>query len=300
VTLDTLLLELLNQRVAHPLLDSLALLLTTVGLAALPALAVPWWRSRRPLALALVLSQGAGLAAALLLQRLVARPRPEGVRVLLGQPDCFSFPSGHAVLTFAAAGALLLAPLPRRLRWSALLLAALVAASRVVVGHHWPSDVLAGAVLGVAIGLAAHGLVARGARGAARWRWLLWPQAALVVVLSLAAWLDLLGSLSVPLSDKALHFWLFGAISFWLALWWGGGGQLRRGWRRLPWAVLLPFGLAMAEEAAQAWTPNRSADLEDLGCDLAGMICCYLLARLLLALGQRRGSVRASARAPAA
>jgi undecaprenyl-diphosphatase len=289
--LDAALLQLLNHDLAHPLWDSLMILLTTAGLVALPLLVVPLWRGgRRPLAWALLLSQGAGLALCLVLQQAVGRIRPEQARVLLGQPDFFSFPSGHATLVFAAAAVLLPARLPAALRWGALLLAVAVSASRVAVGHHWPTDVLAGAVLGFGVGLASQGLLARGARGLARWRWLLWPQVALVVVVSHAAWLGLLVGLDVPFSDKQLHFGMFGAVAFWLALWWEGpdrpGGPLRLG-RWLPWSVLLPFGLALIEEAAQHWSPSRTADLTDLACDLAGMICCWGLAWLALRAERR-------------
>jgi hypothetical protein len=242
------------------------------------------------LARALLLSQGLGLACCLGLQELVARARPEQARVLLGQPDFHSFPSGHATLVFAAAAVLACSSLKAPLRWGAVVLAAAVSISRVAVGHHWPTDVLAGAVLGLGVGLACHGMLARQAHGSARWRWLLWLQVALVVVVSFAACLDLLGGLELPLSDKQLHFGMFGLITFWLALWWEHparrGGPLRLG-RWLPWAVLLPFGLALLEEIAQHMSPVRTADPLDLACDLAGMLCCWLLARVALRVERR-------------
>jgi undecaprenyl-diphosphatase len=286
MSFDLALLELLNTRLDNPVWDGGMILLTTAGLVALPALIPLLWRGRgRPVALALLLSQGAGLALCLLLQQTVARVRPEHARVLLGQPDCFSFPSGHATLVFGAAAVVTLSGLPRWLRWGAPMLALAVSFSRVAVGHHWPSDVLAGAVLGLGLGLASHGLLASGAQGLRRWRWLLWPQVAGVLVISFAAWLGLLTDLALPFSDKQLHFAMFGAVAFWLALWWDDprrpGGPLRLG-RFLPWAVLAPFGLAMIEEGAQALSPFRTADPVDLACDLAGMLCCYGLAWALL------------------
>lgn len=63
-----------------------------------------------------------------------------------------SFPSGHAAGSFAfAAFVSVIAP-----RWAPLALAwaALVAASRCVLGVHYPSDVLAGAALGTMVGIA--------------------------------------------------------------------------------------------------------------------------------------------------
>ena len=76
----------------------------------------------------------------------LSRPVPEP---LLEAPSTFSFPSGHATVSFACA-TLLAAAVPR-LRWPFYALAALIAFSRVYVGVHYPADVLAGALLGVAL-----------------------------------------------------------------------------------------------------------------------------------------------------
>ncbi|KMO94848.1 bifunctional phosphatase PAP2/diacylglycerol kinase family protein [Streptomyces roseus] len=91
-----------------------------------------------------------------------ARPLLEGVpevRRLVTQPKTTSFPSGHAASAFAfTTGLALGAP-----GWGALVapVAVSVAFSRVYTGVHYPSDVAAGAALGVAAGL----VVRRVARG---------------------------------------------------------------------------------------------------------------------------------------
>ena len=88
------------------------------------------------------------------LKAIVDRSRPPeaiGFHALVGVPGSPSFPSGHAMTAFAVAGAVaLLAP---RLRWPVLGLAALIAFSRVYLGVHFWIDVLAGAALGLAVGL---------------------------------------------------------------------------------------------------------------------------------------------------
>jgi undecaprenyl-diphosphatase len=61
-----------------------------------------------------------------------------------------SFPSGHAAGSFAFA--VFVSRLDRRLAWLLVPLAFLVALSRVALGVHYPSDVLAGALLGAALG----------------------------------------------------------------------------------------------------------------------------------------------------
>jgi undecaprenyl-diphosphatase len=60
-----------------------------------------------------------------------------------------SFPSSHAANNFGAAT--ILTYFYRKIAWIFFSLAALVAFSRVYVGVHYPFDVLAGAILGMAI-----------------------------------------------------------------------------------------------------------------------------------------------------
>lgn len=76
-----------------------------------------------------------------------------------------SFPSGHAAAAFALAGIWVMSlPRQRLLRAGLLLLAALVSLSRIMIGVHWPIDILWGMVGGwiaAWTGLAMHG----------RWGW---------------------------------------------------------------------------------------------------------------------------------
>ena len=83
---------------------------------------------------------------------IVRRPRPvlEGLPPLGGAPSSLSFPSAHATSSFACATAMTrIAPEAAVL----FALAALLAAGRPYLGMHYPSDVLAGAILGIALGL---------------------------------------------------------------------------------------------------------------------------------------------------
>jgi len=73
------------------------------------------------------------------------------VHPLVATPDSASMPSGHASTAFAAAVAVgLVHP---RLRWPLVGLASLIALSRVWLGVHYPTDVLAGAALGTAVAI---------------------------------------------------------------------------------------------------------------------------------------------------
>lgn len=72
-----------------------------------------------------------------------------GLVPLIAENDPNSFPSGHTCAAFAAAGAWC-RTLPRRwMKRAAVALAALMGFSRLYVGVHFPSDVLAGLCVGL-------------------------------------------------------------------------------------------------------------------------------------------------------
>jgi decaprenylphosphoryl-5-phosphoribose phosphatase len=83
---------------------------------------------------------------------LVRRPRPvlEGLPPLGGAPSSLSFPSAHATSSFAVATAMTRVDPLGALAFG---LALLLALGRPYLGMHYPSDVLGGAALGVAVGL---------------------------------------------------------------------------------------------------------------------------------------------------
>lgn len=104
--------------------------------------------------------------ASIVVKRVVRRRRPHdaGIAVHVGTPSRLSFPSSHASSTTAAA--LLYAGMT-----GAPVLGALVPAmalSRLVLGVHYPTDVLAGSVLGAVCAAGARRAVRRGSVG--RWR----------------------------------------------------------------------------------------------------------------------------------
>lgn len=106
-------------------------------------------------ALTATLSFALASLLSLKLKDLFERSRPSeaiGFDALVGVPASPSFPSGHAMTAFAAAGAI--AVLAPRLRFAVLGVAAVIGISRVYLGVHFWFDVVAGALIGLALGLA--------------------------------------------------------------------------------------------------------------------------------------------------
>ncbi|MFC6595395.1 phosphatase PAP2 family protein [Kitasatospora paranensis] len=143
-------------------LDRVITVWSDLGLALFAVLMLcGWWRARgaesavmaRVLASPLIVV--VAYAANSVLKSLIAENRPcrqlPGSVTLESCPVAgdWSFPSNHTVIAFAAATALWFAY--RRLGTAALVAAALMGASRVWVGVHYPHDVVVGALVGILV-----------------------------------------------------------------------------------------------------------------------------------------------------
>ena len=142
-------------RQSQPWLDRLSWLITqTAGsLVVLPLVgtAVWFWRhGERPKTWLVMASFGGTLLLNSLLKLLFARPRPDVFPPLTSETT-YSFPSGHTMAAVAVYGLLTLFLWQRgKYIWAILpgLWVPLVALSRVYLGVHYPSDVLASLALG--------------------------------------------------------------------------------------------------------------------------------------------------------
>jgi undecaprenyl-diphosphatase len=118
--------------------------------------ALPFMYGQRGLGVALIMlaTSAAGLAAYKFLKRTFVRERPfiryTGISLAGAPLDRYSFPSGHTLhavaFTWQACAAF------PELGLALIPLALAIAASRVVLGLHYPTDVLVGALLGAASG----------------------------------------------------------------------------------------------------------------------------------------------------
>ena len=97
-----------------------------------------------------------------LLKNIVARPRPfdayTEIIPLITRPTDFSFPSGHTCASFACALAFF-RMLPKKYGVPAVILAGMVAFSRLYLGVHYPGDVLGGFLVAVFASTLAYHLV---------------------------------------------------------------------------------------------------------------------------------------------
>jgi len=130
---------------------------SVLALVTIAAVGYLWIDRKRGAALFVLLAVAGGAALEAMLKLGFARPRPELVSHLV-DVNSFSFPSGHATMatiTYLTLG-VLLAGVQERPRMKLYLLAVasilafLVGISRVYLGVHWPTDVLAGWCLGAA------------------------------------------------------------------------------------------------------------------------------------------------------
>ncbi|WP_286257191.1 phosphatase PAP2 family protein [Streptomyces graminofaciens] len=160
-------------------LDGAVSFWSTYGLAVFAVLAVVgWWFARRggdaaavrALAVPVVVVLAYGVDA--LVKLAVREDRPcQSLRVKTLEtcpaPGDWSFPSNHAAIAAAAAVALLF--VSRRLGAVAAVAALAMAVSRVWVGAHYPHDVLAGVLVGGLVALMAMLVLRRWSRSVARW-----------------------------------------------------------------------------------------------------------------------------------
>ena len=150
----------LQENVRNDVLTPIMKLITHLGdkgiFWILIAIILCFFKKTRPIGImagmALVLSV---LINNAIIKNLVARPRPylpetvggQGLKLLIGEQSDWSFPSGDSGASFAAAVVFLVKG-PKKLGIPSIIMAFLIAFSRLYVGVHYPTDVLAGIITG--------------------------------------------------------------------------------------------------------------------------------------------------------
>ncbi len=153
---DTSFFFFINRNLQNSVFDSLMPFVTAKSIPDFYAsLSLVFFKDRKNALIALVLALLSVLISdwsANVLKHYFERIRPcnalDGVRVLVGCTRSFSMPSNHAVNAFAFITPFYIL-IKNRMRYALIAVAILVGFSRVYVGVHYPSDVLAGALLGI-------------------------------------------------------------------------------------------------------------------------------------------------------
>ncbi len=170
---DLPILDFIAENLCCGFLDAIMPVITALGnagiiwiIAAVVLICIPKYRKAGfAMGAALVLGL---LVCNILLKPLVARPRPydyqfthfgKVIPLLIAKPTDFSFPSGHTIASFEAATVLMLHN--RKMGISAVILASLIAFSRLYLYVHYPTDVLFSVALGVGFGLLGSYLIGR-------------------------------------------------------------------------------------------------------------------------------------------
>lgn len=167
---DLPVLEWIAENLHCPFLDRLFPIITLLGDAGIFWIAIavvlmflPKYR-KTGIAMGGALLMGVVLCN-LILKPWVARMRPfdyqleffnKQISLLIATPHDYSFPSGHTIASFEGAGVLLLNH--KKLGIPAMILASLIAFSRLYLYVHYPTDVLASVILGFGLAILANWL----------------------------------------------------------------------------------------------------------------------------------------------
>lgn len=150
------------QEIHSPVLDTIMVYITALGeygiLWILIAIILITQPKYRQCGVAMLLAMLCGyLIGNVGLKNLIARPRPcwidDSISLLVKNPTDYSFPSGHTLASFESATVIFL--YSKKAGVIAYITAVLIAFSRLYLFVHYPSDVLAGMILGIGIAVVA-------------------------------------------------------------------------------------------------------------------------------------------------
>lgn len=156
--IDNIILNFIDTMFHSPFMDNLMPIVTKLGdkgfIWIFIAILLMITKKYRITGIIMLSSLGvSALIGNLILKPLIARERPFFMNIdyklLISKPHDFSFPSGHTMSSFTASTVLFIRH--RKIGIGALFLAALIAFSRLYLYVHYPSDILAGLLMGVAV-----------------------------------------------------------------------------------------------------------------------------------------------------
>jgi len=153
MTLSTINYQILQSLNSHPALDPIMIFLSSIGdyiLWIAIFIAIYLWKGKN-IAISYTIVILVATISVFILKSFFEVPRPENIRFVI-EAHGYSMPSGHTTRSFASA--MFLHPHVNNGKFQLLIwiMASIIGLSRVFVGVHYPSDVLAGAFIGCIIG----------------------------------------------------------------------------------------------------------------------------------------------------
>lgn len=165
-TIDFQILDWIQAHLKNEVLDGIMPIITALGNGGifwilLGVICLVFAKSRK-MGAQMLLAMALGFVIGNLgLKIMIARQRPytfnESILLLIKEPSDFSFPSGHTLASFAAAITIFF--YEKKIGMAALILAALIAFSRLYLYVHFPSDILGGLILAVFVAYVAKVIV---------------------------------------------------------------------------------------------------------------------------------------------
>lgn len=157
--MDMAILQGIHATCSSPIMDTLMPVVTMMGengfIWLVIAIVLLINRRTRQWGFVMIAALIVDLVCVQVLKSLVARPRPfmadPSIQLLIDPPDGGSFPSGHTSASFCAAVVLMFAPVKKVWKVLGIVLASLIAFSRLYLEVHYPTDVLGGLLIGVAV-----------------------------------------------------------------------------------------------------------------------------------------------------
>lgn len=156
-------LDFIQNNIANPVLDFVAVFISSLGAMgifwAVLSLALLISKKTRRLGIAMTIAVVlVFIVGNLILKPMIARVRPydinNAINLLVAKERDYSFPSGHTYLAFSCATVIFMHN--KKVGTFFIAFAVLMGLSRLYLYVHFPTDVICGAVLGIAVGIAAH------------------------------------------------------------------------------------------------------------------------------------------------
>lgn len=154
---DMQIIDLVN-KIQFPLLDKIMIFFTSLGNAGIIwiVIGIVLVLRKETRQLGVLLLTALFITAALgegILKNLIKRERPfeivNSLKLLIPAPISYSFPSGHTASSFTAFGVFYF--MNFRYKWCVLILASLIAFSRIYLNVHWTTDIIGGILLGLTV-----------------------------------------------------------------------------------------------------------------------------------------------------